>query len=144
MKEFMARTKPYRDFLLFIVVLASIGLGVLKYFATNEALTLAETSLNTRIEDRHCRLSDRITITQAGVEIAHLERERLEKTRLKIDLTSQTQTGLSPTDNFYRKEQLDQISKDFQRIDDELKGQRSTLKASRDRVDNAACEKDRK
>jgi predicted nucleic acid-binding protein len=115
-KEFIEQVKLYKEYVLTIAAIVG-GISLLmNYFATNEELMTTKQTLNRLINERECWLSSRITISEVAAAIANLERERLEKTRLKIDLSSQAQTQLSPVNELYKKEQLDQISKDFQRI----------------------------
>ena len=141
MKEFIEQLKLYKEFIFTIVAIVGGCLLVMNYFATKEALMTTQHTLNNLINERECWLNNRITISEVGAAIANLERERLEKTRLKIDLSSQTQTQLSPTNELYRKEQLDQISKDFQRIDEELKAYRITSKVASESLFHGACTK---
>ena len=152
MKEFIEQLKLYKEFIFTIVAIVGGCLLVMNYFATkealmttqktlNDALMTTQHTLNNLINERECWLNNRITISEVGAAIANLERERLEKTRLKIDLSSQTQTQLSPTNELYRKEQLDQISKDFQRIDEELKAYRITSKVASESLFHGACTK---
>jgi predicted nucleic acid-binding protein len=138
-KEFIEQVKLYKEYVLTIAAIVG-GISLLmNYFATNEELMTTKQTLNRLINERECWLSSRITISEVAAAIANLERERLEKTRLKIDLSSQAQTQLSPVNELYKKEQLDQISKDFQRIDEELKAYRVTSKIASDNLFNGTC-----
>jgi hypothetical protein len=140
-KEFIEQLKLYKDFIFTIGAIVGASLLIVNYFATKEALLSTQTALNGLINERECWLNNRITVSEVAAAIANLERERLEKTRLKIDLSFQSQAQPSSANELYKKEQLDQIARDFQRIDEDLKAYRITSKVASENIFSGACAK---
>lgn len=93
------------------------------------------------INARECLLNNRIIISKVSPASASLERERLEKMKNKIDSSSQSQARLSPVSEMYNKELLDQISKDFHRIDDDLKAYRMKSRTANENLSKGSCMK---
>lgn len=139
MKEFIEQLKLYKEYIIMIVVIVSGCLFVINYFATKEALTTTRKSLSLLIDQRECWLKNRIMTVDMSASIANLERERLEKTRAKIELAFKSPASLSHVDRMYKQEQLEQISKDFQRIDEELKAYRNRSREASEKLSEGTC-----
>lgn len=141
MREFMEQLKLYKEYVLIIVALVGGCLFVINYFATKEALSNSQNTLNRLLDERECWLSHRITVSEVSAAIATLEKERLEKVRLKIELISKPIANAESSEALYKNEQLDQIAKDFLRIDEDLKGFRATARFANESMSNRACSK---
>ena len=137
----MEQLKLYKEYVLTIVALVTGCLFVLNYFATKEALTTTQNALNRIVDERECWLNHRITISEVSAAIANLEKERLEKIRMKIDLVAKQKGDPKTAEQMYMREQLDQIAKDFLRIDEDLKAFRITAKIAGENLFNRACAK---
>lgn len=139
MKEFIEQLKLYKEYVLITVGIVAGSLFLVSYFATKEALASSENAMSRLIDERECLLNNRIAITEVSAALANLEKERLEKTRMKIDITYRQQAKMSPVDKLYNKELLEQLAKDFQRIDEEIKANRLTARVVGDNLKNGGC-----
>lgn len=141
MKEFIEQLKLYREYILIMVALVSGCLFIINYFATKDALTSTQNELNALIAEGNCVLNYRVNQSEVSAAIANLEKERLEKLKLRVDLTRQSQDRLSSTEKLYNEEQLKQITKDFERIEKDLDGYRTTARVITEHMMNQACSK---
>jgi hypothetical protein len=141
MKEFVEQLKLYKEYVLTVIALVGGCLFVANYFATKEALSSTQNALNRLVEERECWLNNRITISEVRAAVANLEKERLEKQRLKFDLLHRDNRSVSDVERLYAKEQLDQYGRDFKRIDEELDAYRITSKIAADNLTNGMCNK---
>ena len=86
MKEFIEQLKLYKEYVILIVAIVGGCLFVINYFATKDALANTTKTLNRLIDERECWLNNRITAAEISAGIGHLEREKIQKTSLKLDL----------------------------------------------------------
>jgi hypothetical protein len=137
MKEFIEQLKPYKEYVLLIIGIVGGCLFVINYFATkealanttdalNKALANSQATLNRLIEERECWLNNRITVAEVSAGIGHLEREKIQKTSLKLDLLAKVRKDEKTPTQLAINEQLGEIVQDMKRIDEDLKNFRFT------------------
>jgi hypothetical protein len=86
-------------------------------------------------------LNNRITVSEVSAALANLEKERLEKIKMKLDIAYRQNARISRVDKMYNEELLEQLAKDFQRIDEELKAYRITARVVSENLMSGACTK---
>ena len=143
MKEFIEQLKLYREYILIIVALVSGCLFIANYFATKDALTKTQSELNSLIAEGNCSLNYRVNQSEVNAAIANLEKERLEKMNLRVELTMRSKGGLSQMEKLYNDEQLLQVTKDFERINQDLTAYHTTSRTITDHLMNRACDKEK-
>lgn len=141
MKEFIEHLKLYKEYVITMIALVGGCVFIASYFATKEALTTSKQDMISEINMRECWLNNRITVSEVAAAISALEKELLEKRRLRMDLTLRPEKSLEPAEKLYNKEMMEQIGKDFLRIDEELKAYRITAKVAAGNLMNASCNK---
>lgn len=139
MKEFIEQLKLYKEFILVIIGLVTGSIFIATYFATKDALTQAQKQLNDLIAERECQLGNRITIAEAGITLASLEREQIEKLRDKIDAQEELGKRSSAIEKKYIKEKIERIAADLTRLDVEIRTSREQRKQANDLLVRNAC-----
>lgn len=139
-KEFVELIKPYKELVTIVVALVLGAIGVVKYFATQEALDDANKKLNALIDKRECELSNRIIIAEANANRATLEKEILENTLSLKEYNANKLEKVPAKIQPILQERASNIEKNISRLAVEISNSKKVAAETRQKIELHKCE----